>query len=75
MTLKDYIESKDFFRFCDVKTYQCDCSVFYNYLWCKHSLASMILRKEGCVPQGLTELIGPKKVGRPSKRGKALDKI
>jgi len=35
----------------------------------------MILMKNEAVPQGLEEFIGPKVRGRPSKRGKALNKI
>lgn len=75
LTLKEYVVSRDYFRFCDKNTFSCNCSVFFNYLWCKHSLASMIIMKDASVPVGLEEVIGPRNRGRPSKRGKALDKI
>ena len=75
MFLDEFISSRDYFRFVDTKTIHCTCSVFFNYLWCKHTLATLISLNDSSVLYGLEELLGPHSRGRPSKRGKALDKI
>ena len=73
--MQEFITARDYFRFCETATAKCTCSVFFNYMWCKHSLATLIVLKDSSVPGGLEELIGPYSRGRPSKRGKALDKM